>query len=262
MRSRNRLNAFAAIACATGLALSGAGMAAAQDDMGFGSVEGTASSNPVFDSPSTAALTPAGAGKYTVTYQNKSPKDLACVGYVLPESVSKAYFEYMKENIGATEAPEPDAALEAEMTKAMEAGHLGIVVGEDGLTMRQVLRAQLAAQMGEDVTDEQIDAYLDMMMAEGGYGAIFELLDEALEGKTVVNFVDKGDTATWSATLGAPLTDGAKAGGILGCFDGIGKDAKLTEATYLELEHADQGSIPGGALDSGSLGSLTGSLGS
>lgn len=261
MRSRTLSTTLAAAACAVGLALSGAGVAGAQEDQGFGSLNGAGSSNPVFDSPSKAVLAPTGAGAYKVAYENKSGKDLACVGFVLPADVAAMYYEYMKISAADGNAT-PTPAEEEAINAATEAGHVGIVVGDGGLTMEQVLRAQLEAQMGEEVDDATVQEYIDMMMSESGYGAMFTMLDEALEGKTIVNFVDNGKTATWEAKLATPLASGKKAGGVLGCFDGISKDAKLTEATYLEVEHAEQGTLPGGALGSGSLGSLTGSLGS
>lgn len=236
-----RFKPVAAAACAAAMVMSGAGVASAQGSLG----EQGSSVIPVFDSPSTAAIESEGDGVYTATYTNRSGKDLSCFGFVLPEDVAADMYDQMRSTdfseIGeGAEEYEPTEAEEA-FDAALEGGHFGVMLGEDGFGFREYLRAVFIAQWdaeGQDYTEEEIEAYLDQLMGpEGPYG----FFDEAFGGLDVVNFVDDDDTATWTATMRNALPEGESAGGIVVCFDGFDGDLTVAETTYVEIEHAEEG---------------------
>ena len=257
MRAPIRVKPLAAAACAAALVVSGAGAASAQ-----GSLAGSGSSTvPVFDSPSTATLKAEGEGKYSATYTNRSGKDLACAGLVLPEDVAKDFYEELKTTDFLADGNNDEGPVEDEISEAqaavedaMEAGHFGIMVGDDGMSARDYVRALYIAQVeanGGDYTEEELEEYLDTT-------GMLDQANEIFGGKDFINFVDQGATATWSAQMAEKLPAGGNAGGIVMCFNGIAHDQVVTETTYVEIEHASEGpsSDQGNVSDEGIFGSI------
>lgn len=254
MSTPTRFTPLAAAACAAALVVSGAGIASAQ-----GSLEEAGSSAvPIFDSPSTAAIEAQGDGVYTATYTNRSAEDLACAGFVLPADVAADLYTELKtmdfSEIGTGggdgEEHEPTPVDEA-LNDAMEAGHVGIMLGDDGIGIRDYMRMRLIAQFeeeGVEYTEEEVEEYLDQAMSYVGG------LDEVFGGQDVVNFVDRGATATWSAAMRVALPEDEEAGGIVVCFNGVDGDLEVAETTYVEIEHAEEGGA--GDLPSGIFGSV------
>lgn len=140
------------------------------------------------------------------------------------------------------------------MDAAISAGHVGVITGTDGIGYVDYLRAMTKDQQPE-LTDEEVEEILDMTLDMVDFGDLFE--DDA----TMVNFADKGATTTWAAQLRMALPKSQKAGGIVTCFNGLGRGSVIGETTYIEVEHAEEGQ---GSLLSNVLGSLDigGSLGS
>lgn len=273
-----RIKILAAVASASALVLGGGGVASAQGSLGGGGSVGVV---PVFDSESEGSLSALGEGEYRVDYTNRSGQDLACIGFVLPEEVSRAMYESLR-NADYTPVPEPmdewpedgdefehgewpedgdgggdegnmwglDAETQEALDEAMENGNFAFVIGEDGLTLRQLLKAQVLAQIeegdevpSEEELDEYVDALLDSMSGGLQSGLVLPADDR------IINFVDDEDSVNWTATMPQALAEGERAGGVVACFDGFGRDVTLADTTYLEIEHADETTGPGGGGD-------------
>lgn len=256
MRTPTRFTSLSAAACAAVLVLAGAGVASAQ--MGGSLGEGGSTALPVFDSRSEASLTDEGGGKYAVSYTNRTSHDLACFGAVLPADLARDYYEALADadwqEVISGEGELQDPELQDEMDAAISAGHVGIITGTDGIGYVDYLRAMIKEQQPE-LTDEEVEEMLELTLDMVDFGDLFE--DDA----TMVNFADKGATATWAAQLRVALPKSQKAGGIVTCFNGLGRGSVIGETTYIEVEHAEEGQ---GSLLSNVLGSLDigGSLGS
>lgn len=226
---------------------------------GGGSIGGLGSSAvPVFDSRSEASLTSEGEGKYAVSYTNRSDHDLACFGFVLPEELAHDYYEALEdvdweEVLASGEGGPEDLELQEAFDAAATAGHVAIITGTDGFSYVDYFRALIKEQQ-PDLTDEEVEEVLDQTMAAIDFDGLFG------EDTTLVNFVDEGATATWAAQMATALPGSDEAGGIVTCFNGFGREGMTGETTYVEIEHAEEGT---GSL-SNVLGSLDigGSLGS
>lgn len=259
MRSSIRFTPLAAVVCAAALAVPGVGIANAQGSL----AEQGSNAVPVFNSKSEGALKALGGGSYEVNYANRSGKDLACFGVVLPEKVASGLYAEMQKP-GFTLAPEydedgepiggeddMDPELEAAFNDAMDDGHVGIAIGEDGISYRDYLRIRIAIE-NPDMTDEELDDYLDEYDAT--LDMVFPGLGDSFLRQNVVNFVDDATRATWVATMDEALATGEKAGGIVACFDGVTRDLDIDETTYVEIEHAIE-SVGGGGGATGTLSS-------
>lgn len=269
-----RLTFLAAVASASALVLGGAGAASAQGSLG---AAGSSDVVPVFDSESEGALTPLGEGIYRVGYTNRSGQDLACAAMVLPRAVAQGLYEEMQEpgalfpGTGDDEGdPEAGGAelspeLQAAYEEAVENGHIAMAVGDDGLSYRDYMRVIFLGQMGDDddYTDEQIEELLDEYFEHAE--VVFPGLGPGFVNQNLVNFVDDGATAQWTATMDEALPEGERAGGIVTCFNGVDRTATITETTYIEIERVDEGTNAGGGDDDddeGIIGSIEGVFGS
>lgn len=238
MSTPNRFKPLAAVACTAALVVSGAGMASAQGSL----AEAGSSAVPVFDSPSTVTLEAAGEGAYSATYHNRSTTDLACAGFVLPEDVAREmYAELRAMDFSAIDDSGEQTPAGEALNEAMLAGNFAIMLGEGGIGVRDYARLMLVAQWeeeGYEYTEEELDEYVDQLMT------YWDQLDETFGGQGLVNFVNAGQSATWSAEMSVALPEGKSAGGIVVCFDGIDSDLSIAETTYVEIEHAEQGVVP------------------
>lgn len=247
MIKSTRFTTLAAAACASALLVAGAGTASAQ-----GSLMGDEGSSvvPVFNSPSEGALTALGDGAYEVSYTNRSGKDLACIGVVLPAKVASDLYAEMQKHDFATapggdeeDGSSVDPEVQAAYEKALEDGHFGLAVGEDGIGYFDYLRLTFELQY-PDLTDEELVEFSDEY--EGMLEQVFPGIRDSLLGQNIVNFVDDGENATWAAAMTKELGAGEKAGGIIGCFDGVTRALDVEETTYVEMEHATEGTVSGG----------------
>lgn len=256
---------FAAVASASALVLGAAGVASAQT----GSI--ASSAEPVFDSESEGSLVPLGDGDYRVDYTNRSGTDLVCFGLVLPEELSLAVYESYRSadfssDPGSEEWGDPtalDPELQDDLDLAVKNGHVAFVSGDDGLTIRELVRSYVLDQVaeGDEVpSDEVLDEYIDSMLS-GLEGSVEGELALPVDSP-ILNFVDDGEAVNWSATLGESLPEGGRAGGVVVCFDGVNGSGMVAETTYVEIEHAVEDADAGELPSEGIFGSIERALGS